>query len=71
MPARFIDSSVDTETVKAIMTAFDWARRDLGLVAQNDAVTDFLARKVVEFAKQGERDPTRLCDLTLAAIRKA
>jgi hypothetical protein len=69
MPKRFIDSGMDADTVKAIVDAFDFARRELGLAATNDAVTDFLALKIVEFARKGERDPNRLRDLTLRALQ--
>jgi hypothetical protein len=69
MPKRFIDSSMDADTVKAIMAAFDLARRELGPAATNDAVTNFLALKIVEFARGGERDPSRLRDLTLRALQ--
>jgi hypothetical protein len=70
MPARFIDSGMDKETVQAIMIAFDLARKELGLTAQTDAVTDYLAQKIVTFAKGGERNAGRLRDLALKAIRQ-
>jgi hypothetical protein len=69
MPARFIDDSLDAETVKAVMVAFEEARKALGLVDKDDAITDYLAKQVVQLAKQGERDPVRLRDLTLKSLK--
>jgi hypothetical protein len=68
MPARYIDDSLDPATVTAIMAAFDEACKALGLANRDDPLTDLLARKVVEMARQGERDPTRLRNLTLQSL---
>src|SRR6185312_2570356 len=41
----------------------------LGLTDRTDPVTKIVALKLIEFARQGERDPQRLSDLTLQAIQ--
>jgi hypothetical protein len=49
--------------------AFDKACDALGLARTHDGVTESLARMIVEHARTGERDPDKLCALTLRALR--
>ena len=67
MPKRFADG-FDPGAVQAMMTAFDRACSVLGLVDRNDAITEKLAKIVVEQARSGERDPDKLCALALHAL---
>ena len=55
----------DPEAVKAMTTAFDDALRTLKLVDRSDPIIEIVARKIVEVARLGERDPARLCELAL------
>ena len=41
---------------------------NLNLVDRTDPLTELIARKVIEFAQRGERDPTRLLQRTVAEI---
>lgn len=68
MPQRFLDGGFDAETVRAMQAAFGAAREVLNLADTTDAITDFLAKTIMEQARAGERDPTRLCALALKAI---
>jgi hypothetical protein len=43
---------------------------NLGLVDRSDPLTYEVAKLIIEFAKQGERDPERLCALTLQQLSK-
>ena len=52
-----------------LVDAFDGALEDLGLADRNDAVAQVAANHLVTFAKAGERDPVRLRELTLEAVR--
>ena len=71
MPVRFIgDASFTPEAITAMTTAFDEARMALGLSDKEDALAQMVARKIVEIAKRGERDPKRLCELALNEIRR-
>jgi hypothetical protein len=47
--------------------AFDEVLRKLGLKDRTDRVTELVARKIIVFAKCGERDPAELCDGVLAS----
>jgi hypothetical protein len=54
----------------AILTAvFEDTLRELGLVDRNDPATETVARKVIEMAQRGERDPIRLRRLVLDSLR--
>ena len=67
MPQRF-SNGFDPETVKAMMAAFDKACDVLRLARTHDAATETLAKKIVAQAQSGERDPDKLCEMTLRAL---
>ena len=55
---RFLEgSSFDPESLRVIVTAYEEARQALGLVDRSDPLTETVARKIIEVAKTGERDP--------------
>jgi hypothetical protein len=49
--------SFDKETIVVITEAFEAACRDLRLTDRRDPITETLARKIIEAAQTGERDP--------------
>jgi hypothetical protein len=49
-------------------TAFDSALDKLGLIDRTDGVTELVAKRIIALAKQGERDPARLCDGALRSL---
>jgi hypothetical protein len=49
--------SFDAETIVVITEAFEQACRDLRLTDRRDPITETLARKIIEAAQTGERDP--------------
>jgi hypothetical protein len=55
--------------VDAMSAAFEDVCRTLGLAELSDPLRDMVAKKVIEFAQRGERDPGRLKELTLAAFK--
>jgi hypothetical protein len=61
-------AAFDSETVKALTTAFDAALRELGL-DRTDPKAEIVASKIIQCAQLGERDPARLRDLAVAAYR--
>jgi hypothetical protein len=72
MPLRRLleESAFEPESVERLAEAFDAACLELGLAQRpNDPLREMVARQIIEVAKLGERDPQRLCDLALAAIR--
>ena len=48
--------------------AFDAARASLQDIGQPQIVYEIIAKRIIEAAKKGERDPTRLRDAGLAAL---
>ena len=59
----------DPETIEALGVAFEKALQSLRLVDRTDLATELLAKKMIEVAQQGERDPERLCERTLQGFR--
>jgi hypothetical protein len=56
------------EEVSALGRVFEDVLQTLGLVDRQDPVTSMVAKKVVELATSGVRDPARLKALTLQAF---
>jgi hypothetical protein len=51
-------------------TAFEAALSKLELVDRSDPKAATVAKLIIELAKNGERDPKKLCDETLKIVRK-
>jgi hypothetical protein len=68
---RFLegDRSFGPGEIEVLVTAFEDALRELQLSDREDPVTLTVARRVIELAKQGERDPVRLRDRALESLR--
>jgi hypothetical protein len=58
----------DQSAIHAMAAAFEACCRSLRLEDRIDPITDIVARKVVEVAGTGERDPQRICGLVLLAL---
>ena len=69
MPQRF-SNGFDPATVEAMMAAFDKACDALRLARTHDSATETLAKKIVEQAQTGERDPDKLCEMTLRSLAR-
>jgi hypothetical protein len=71
MPIRaFLDGhSFDGETVRLMGIAFEMALGSLRATPDHaDPVREAVARKIIELAKAGERDPERLCEGALCHV---
>lgn len=62
------NSGFDPEAVKAMTAAYEAVRERLGLTDRSDPLTQLVAKKVIEIAQTGVRDPGELCDRVVAAI---
>lgn len=62
-------AAFDDCAVNAMKTAYEVALRELRLADRADPCTDIIARKIIECARTGERDPILLCELALKDIR--
>jgi len=63
------DAVFDDQALKAMTTAYDAALVDLGLLNRTGRLKEIIARKIIECARSGERDPERLCALALKDIQ--
>jgi hypothetical protein len=63
------DHAFTPEGVKVLSEAFEDTLRALKLVNRKDQVTISVAKLIIEFAKEGERDPVRLRDRALETVR--
>jgi hypothetical protein len=56
------------EDIEVLTTAFEEALRALGLADRPDSATEIVARRIIELAQCGERDPARLSERALQSI---
>ena len=49
------------EDIAAMTTAYDAALQLLRLTGRADPVTEIVAKKIIEIARSGERDPAKIC----------
>ena len=64
------DHKFDPETRRLMGLAFEMARAALRLADRNDPAVERVARKIIEIAKAGERDPDRLCESAVQEFRE-
>jgi hypothetical protein len=62
------EAAFDPQAIEAISAAFEAVCASLQLVDRSDPVAEIVARKVIEVAGTGERDPVRIRDLVLLAL---
>jgi hypothetical protein len=58
------------DEIRVLTSAFDDVLRKLDLADRVDPVTEVVARKIIELAQQGERDPTRLSERAIQALSR-
>jgi hypothetical protein len=64
------DHAFGPEDIASLSAAFEAALSKLGLVDRADPATMAVAKLIIEFAKQGEREPERLCALAVLQLSK-
>jgi hypothetical protein len=64
----FQDAAFDSEMTKIMGEAFDHACASLHDIGQPDLVKEVIARRIIEVAQTGERDPIRLSERALVAL---
>jgi hypothetical protein len=62
------DRSFDPETLTILVEAYDLTMSALHDRGQPEIVREIIARRIMELAEKGERDPERLSRAALAAI---
>jgi hypothetical protein len=61
----------DSETKRVMGVAFELTRAALQLTERDDLIVGIIAKKIIELARAGERNPDLLCERTLQDLRKA
>jgi hypothetical protein len=64
----FKNKAFEPEAIAIMTNAYTDVCRTLGL-SERDHEADVVAKKVIEFAQRGERDPVRLREHVLQALR--
>ena len=64
----FSNTAFDPETVKAMCDAYDRVCKSLHDAGRPDIVNEVIAERIISLAKQGERDPHKLCEGALVAF---
>jgi hypothetical protein len=66
----FRNQAFEPETIATMTSAYADVCRALGLDDGDQPEADAVAKKVIEFAQRGERDPVRLRDRVLQAFQR-
>jgi hypothetical protein len=72
MPIRqlLISSAFNPEEVTMLRDVFEDTLRALKLADRSDPVTSLIAKKIIELASRGERDPERLRQAAVRAFSR-
>jgi hypothetical protein len=69
VPVQAVEQqSFGPEDIEILSNAFEEAVRELRLVDRTDPATQLVAKRIIELAQQGERDPIRLRDMAVKGI---
>ena len=62
-------SAFRPDTIAVLATAFEDTLHHLRLLDRNDPAVTLVAKRIIELARQGERDPIRLRDGAIELFR--
>jgi hypothetical protein len=69
VPVQAVEQqSFGPEDIEILSNVFEEAVRELRLVDRTDPATQLVAKRIIELAQQGERDPIRLRDMAVKGI---
>ena len=63
-------AAFDPETIEALAVAYDGACAVLHVSNDADPRATIIAKKIIEHARHGERDPIQLLDLVLTDLQR-
>jgi hypothetical protein len=64
------NSKFDPETKRIVGLAFEMTRLALGLADRGDIANEMIAKRIIELAKAGERNPDLLCENAVKEFRE-
>ena len=56
------------DEIKVLTTAYEDALRALRLTNRSDPATEIIAKKIIELAQRGERDPVQLREKAIRSV---
>jgi hypothetical protein len=62
------NSAFGPEEIKVLTTAYEDTLRTLRLADRADPATEIIAKKIIEFAQRGERNPLRLRERAIESL---
>ena len=71
LPAQVLqisDRAFDAEVTALICQAFDKTCRALHDTGQPDSVKEIIAKRIIDIAGRGERDPGKMCEAALISL---
>ena len=68
MTALAVETAFDPEAIASMGMAFEKACRSLGNGKQAPLVKEVIAKRILDAASHGERNPDRLCERALTAL---
>ena len=69
VPVESEQETLGPNTIEVLVVAFEDTLRQLRFVDRNDPAMTPVAKKIIELAKRGERDPIRLRDQAIQSFR--
>ena len=69
VPIEYDHEAFGPDTIAALAMALEDALHQLRLTDRNDPQVTMLAKRIIELARQGERDPARLRDQAIQSLR--
>ena len=72
MPFRHLiqEATFDPEAIEIMSAAYEGVCKALSLADRDDPLTALVAKKIIELASRGERDPDLICREALIALRQ-
>ncbi len=67
-PHLFQDATFDPHAIEIMAAAYDAVCKALSLADRNDPLTALVAKKIIELASRGERDPDLIYREALKAL---
>jgi hypothetical protein len=62
-------SEFDAESIRVMGIALECARSALHVFPSDEVLSEAIAARIIELARTGERDPEKLCDFAIAALK--
>jgi hypothetical protein len=62
------NSPMGPEEISRLETAYEQTLRAIGLKDRNDPITEMIAKKIIEIAQTGVRDPAQISSLAIKEI---